>query len=75
MHIFLYFGVFMLVSGGIFVMIGKMLFFRETNAHPNEHEQDLEISVRFIKTGIGGMMFGLLVIIIYLFNQYLPPIQ
>lgn len=74
MHIFLYFGVFMLVSGGIFVMIGKMLFVRETNAHPNEYEQDLEISVRFIKTGIGGMMFGLLVIIIYLFNQYLPPI-
>ena len=75
MHIFLYFGVFMLVSGGIFVMIGKMLFVRETNAHPKENEQDLEISVRFIKTGIGGMMFGLLVIIIYLFNQYLPPIQ
>lgn len=78
MHTFLCFGVFMLVSGGIFVMIGKMLFVRETKAHPNEHEQNLEIldiSVRLIKAGIGWMMFGLSVIIIYLFNQYLPPIQ
>lgn len=33
MNISLYFGLFMLVSGGIFVMIGKMLFVRETNAH------------------------------------------
>lgn len=70
MNIYLYFGLFMLVSGGIFAMIGQMLFVREKNAHQNKQEQDLEIPRRFIKTGILGMMLGLLLIGIYLLDYY-----
>lgn len=70
MNISLYFGLFMLVFGGILAMIGKMLFVRETNAHQNKQEQDLEIPRRFIKTGILEMMIGLLLIAIYLLDYY-----
>ena len=70
MNISLYFGLFMLVSGGIFAMIGKMLFVRGTNAHQKKQEQDLEIPRRFIKTGFLGMMLGLLLIAIYLLDYY-----
>ena len=70
MTISLYFGLFMLVSGGIFAMIGKMLFVRETNTHQKKQEQDLEIPRRFIKTGFLGMMLGLLLIAIYLLDYY-----
>ncbi len=70
MNLFLYFGIFMFLSGGIFTMIGKMLFVRETNAHQNKQEQDLDIPRRFIKFGILEMMFGLLLIAIYLLDYY-----
>lgn len=69
MHIFLYLGIFMLVSGAIFGMVGKMQFVKKINAS-NEREQDLEMPQKLIKTGVFGMMVGILEIVIYLFARF-----
>ncbi len=69
MHIFLYLGIFMLVSGAIFGMVGKMQFVKKIHAS-NEQEQDLEMPQKLIKTGVFGMMVGILEIIIYLFSRF-----
>ena len=67
MHIFLYLGIFMLVSGAIFGMVGKMQFVKKINA---SNEQDLEMPQKLIKTGVFGMMVGILEIVIYLFTRF-----
>lgn len=72
MNLFLYFGIFMLLSGVFFIIAGQRLFVKKRKG--NCQVKDLEIPLRFIKTGIWGAMTGLLVIIIYLFYYYLPPI-
>ena len=69
LNMFLYIGIFMVISGTLVIMISAICSAREAKKHPSKQEQDMEdmeLPIRFMKACFVNFFAGLLLIAIWL---------